>query len=70
MEKMLKTLSSIEKNEFSTVNFSKAEHLNPRTVERDIRFLRDKKLIFFKGHSKYGKYQTTEEYKKLKKSIK
>ncbi len=60
----------IEKGKFWTANFSKTERINPRTVERDILFLRDKKLIIFKGHSKFGKYQVTAKYKKLKKAIK
>ena len=70
LDRILKILNSIENKDFSATSFSKVENVNPRTVERDIQFLRDKKLIFFKGHSKPGKYQVTEKYKKLKKSIK
>ena len=46
------------------------ESITLRTVERDILLLKDKKFIFFEGHPKSGKYQVTEKYKKLKKSIK
>ena len=46
------------------------ENITLRTVERDILFLKDKKFIFFEGRSKSEKYQATEKYKKLKKSIK
>ena len=70
LDRILKILNAIENKGFSAVSFSKVENVNPRTVERDIQFLRDKKFIFFKGHSKSGKYQITEKYKKLKKSIK
>ena len=70
LNRILKILNSIETKDFSAISFSKRENVNPRTVERDIQFLRDKKFIFFKGHSKSGKYQVTEKYKKLKKSIK
>ncbi len=70
LDRILKILNAIENKDFSATSFSKVENVNPRTVERDIQFLRDKKFIFFKGHSKSGKYQVTEKYKKLKKSIK
>ncbi len=70
LDRILKILNAIENKDFSATAFSKVENVNPRTVERDIQFLRDKKFIFFKGHSKSGKYQVTEKYKKFKKSIK
>ena len=63
-------LNAIENKDFSTISFSKMENNNPRTVERDMQFLREKKFIFFEGHPKSGKYQVTEKYKKLKESIK
>jgi len=63
-------LQAIKEGTFSTVGFSKTENIKPRTVERDILLLKNEKWIAFKGHSKSGKYQITEKYKKLKKSIK
>ena len=65
LSRILKILYFIEKGKFSTVDFSKVENINQRTIERDVQFLRDKKLIIFKGHSKSGEYQVTAEYKKL-----
>ena len=70
LDRVLKILNAIENKDFSTIAFSKIENVVLRTVERDILFLRNKKFIFYEGYSKFGKYQVTEKYKKLKKSIK
>ena len=70
LDRILKILNAIENKDFSTISFSKVEKVTLRTVERDILFLKDKDFISFEGHSKSGKYQVTEKYKKLKKSIK
>ena len=66
---LLKILHYIEINNFSKKSYSKNNRIALRTLERDIKLLKQHEFIFFEGHSKTGKYKITTKYKKLKKSI-
>ena len=65
-DKIVKILQSIEKGRFSIDSLSKGLQISSRSVEKDIRFLKQHKFIEFEGSPKYGKYKITERYKKLK----
>ncbi len=66
-EKIAKILRSIEDGSFSVESFSKGLQISSRSVEKDIRFLKQHDFIEFEGSRKFGKYKLTEKYRKLKK---
>ena len=69
INELLKILHHIETNNFSKQSYSKNNRIALRTLERDIKLLKQYELISFEGHSKTGKYKITRKYKKLKKFI-
>ena len=69
INELLKILHHIETNNFSKQSYSENNRIALRTLERDIKLLKQHELISFEGHSKTGKYKITRKYKKLKKSI-
>ena len=64
--KIAKILQSIEYGKFSKGSLSKELKVSSRSVEKDIRFLKQHQIIQFEGSPKYGKYKVTEKYIKLK----
>ena len=66
LNKLLQILSHIEKETFHKSAFSKNYNVALRTLERDITFLKDHKLISFEGSPKTGRYRVTKKYRKLK----
>ena len=70
INEFLQILHHIEKETFEKISFSKEYNIAPRTLDRNITFLKQYKLISFVGSKKIGKYKVTEKYRKLKKSVK
>ena len=68
-DKVLKILHSIEKGNFSIDSLSKDLQVSSRSIEKDIRFLKQHRFIEFEGSRKFGKYKLTEKYRKLKKTL-
>ena len=74
--RLVKMLVSIEKGSFSVDTFAnnsssidtlaKDFGITVRTLERDLKFLKEMGLIYFEGATKTGRYKVTEKYKKLK----
>ena len=64
--KIAKILQSIDNSSFSIEFISKDLKVSSRSVEEDIRFLKQHKFIEFEGSPKYGRYKISEKYKKLK----
>ena len=62
---LLQILTSVEEGIFSQSSFSKKLHIPLRTVERNVKLLKQHNLISFEGSPRTGKYKITKKYKKL-----
>ena len=62
---LLQILIYIEEGTFSQSSFSKKFHIPLRTVERNVKLLKQHNLISFEGSPRTGKYKITRKYKKL-----
>ena len=63
---MVKILETLHKGEsLAAVQISKMFHVSTRTIEKDIKFLRENELITFMGAPKTGRYELTTRGKKV-----
>lgn len=60
--RLSRVLSSIKNNSFSKSSFAESEGVGTRTVEEDLKYLRNTGLIVFEGATKTGRYRVTREY--------
>ena len=62
-------LNLVDVGNFHPTSFSKEHGVTRRTVERDIKLLKEKGLILTEGRTSAVKYKVTEKYKQLKKKL-
>lgn len=60
--RLSRILSSIKNDSFSKPRFSESENVGIRTIEEDLKYLRNNGLAIFEGATKTGKYRVTKEY--------
>lgn len=66
LERMVKILETLHKGEsLAAVQISKMFHVSTRTVEKDIKLLRENELIIFMGAPKTGRYVLTARGKEI-----
>ena len=62
---LLQILTYIKEGIFSQSSFSKKFHIPLRTVERNVKLLKQHNLVSFEGSPRTGKYKITKKYEKL-----
>jgi ATP-dependent DNA helicase RecG len=66
LERVVKILETLHKGEsLAAVQISKMFHVSTRTIEKDIKLLRENELITFMGAPKTGRYELTTRGKKV-----
>lgn len=60
--RLSRILSSIKNESFSKSRLSDSENVGMRTIEEDLKYLRNIGLVVFEGATKTGKYRVTREY--------
>ena len=60
--RLSRMLSSIKNYSFSKSSFTESESIGIRTVEDDLKYLRNIGLIVFEGATRTGRYRVTREY--------
>ncbi len=60
--RLSRVLSSIKNDSFSKSSFTESEGIGMRTVEDDLKYLRNIGMIVFEGATRTGKYRVTREY--------
>jgi len=66
LERIVAILKMLYKGKRFSINAFAAEFdVNPRTIEKDIKFMKEQNIIKFVGARKTGKYLLTEKGRKM-----
>ena len=60
--RLTRILSSIRNDSYSKSYFAESENVGVRTIEEDLKYLKNIGLAVFEGATKIGKYRVTREY--------